>query len=619
MLSLACTAVSGASVHTGLPGSQYTVVHEARRAAYDSTVARCRNGHSGHVIVKLHDTIESLSYLEALKARAREGDGKMQAYKHALRAVSASLTKESLDDVMKDDHVHSVHADCLHRLELPAKAKMLPPRPAKAAAAAAAAAAARRQKVVVALKANATALSRATAAGADGIEERDTKAKEYWNWGIDRIDSFSGRDDKYVYGKSTGTGTRLYHLDTGVYTAHEDFGGRAVAGFSVGCSTGHEKGCGSMWLYGGVITDETLEGPVIAEDGSACDGHGTHTASTAAGATYGVAKNATVVVVQALNCKGEASDRELLHAFEWTVTDHKNHHTEVPSVVTLSLGGGYSDVLNDAARQVADSGMVVVTAAGNEASDACQTSPGSEPSSITVGAIDSEDRWAVYSNWGQCVTLFAPGTDITAAYPEAGYKTSAAILSGTSMATPHVAGAALQILQTHPKYSHDDVKRSMLCMSTENVITGLDPYSPNKLLHTGLTLEDAHNAQLISQQRFSDAEEQAAEKAGGLGYTSFTGYGASSNTTMTPSATKCHLLDGQEGKATGYGPSNGYIVPTQARVTEEVSHAAVDETAAALSKLSAKMEATMRKRQMPKVQKAPARGEHAEALLPARD
>jgi len=601
------------------------LLHSARRAAYESSVARCRHGHSGHVIVKLHDTIESLSYLEALKARAREGDSRMHAFQHAARAVAASLTKESLEDVFHDEHVHSVHADCLHRLKLPVMAKMLSPRGApqrltqqgpQGVATEKDAAAAKKKLAdtpIAAWTANA-------ASDTEGVEERDVSAKEYWNWGLDRIDSFKGRDDKYVFGLATGSGTRLYHLDTGVYTAHEDFSGRAVAGFSVGCPTGYEKGCGSMWLKGGVITDEALEGPALAEDGSACDGHGTHTASTAAGTTYGVAKNATIVVVQALNCKGEAADRELLHAFEWTVTDHKQQAGVVPAVVTLSLGGSYSEVLNDAARQVADSGMVVVTAAGNEAADACQTSPASEPSSITVGAIDSDDRWAVYSNWGQCVTLFAPGSDITAAYPQKGYHTSAAILSGTSMATPHVAGAALQILQSHPAFSHDDVKRSMLCMATQNAIAGLDPYSPNRLLHTGFALEDEHNSKLVSQQHFDAEAEEAAEHAGGLGYTSFTGYTSANSTKMTPPANTCHLMEGQQVTANGYGPSTGYVVPEAQRVDGDVTHANVDDTAAVLSKLAQKVLAAEGNVAKSPTLKAPSKAHaHTAALQPGSD
>ena len=264
-------------------------------------------------------------------------------------------------------------------------------------------------------------------------------------------------------------------------------------------------------------------------------------ASTAAGSRYGVAKEATIVAVQALDCKGNAHDSVFISAMDWAVADIKK--ARVPSVISISLGGKHAEILDDAARRVVDAGVTLVTAAGNLGANACQTSPGDSPKSITVGAVDQFDRWSSFSNWGPCVTLFAPGQDITAAYPRVGEDgqvrtDGAGTESGTSMATPHVAGAALQILQLHPTFSPADVRRALLCMATAGVIKGLGPSSPNRLLHAGNDLLLEKNAKLITFQHEKSQE------------------------------TSCRVPS--DVHATHYGLSVGYVVPSNELVIQEV-------------------------------------------------
>jgi len=441
------------------------------RAAYERSAAACRHGHNDGVIVTLHEDAHPHEYMGKLRARSRDGDELLHHFSKVGRYVAARLSKDSLDDVFEDEHAIGVHADCIVRLELPSKPRIVPARPSLSLAAQDA------DHVVN---------------EGGGVRRRSLSSPERWNWGPDRVDSTTFRDDVYRYGNATGRGTRLYHLDTGIYLNHQDFGGRAIAGYSAGCPTGTEAACGDSWMYGGEISEQDVQ------RGHLCDGHGTHTASTAAGSSFGIAKEATVIAVQSLDCTGSATNAQVLMAFEWAVNDALK--SGQPSVVTMSLGGEYSEFLNKGTTRVAEYGIPVVVASGNDGTNACQASPASTPAAITVGGTDMTDGYASYSNHGPCVDIFAPGSEITAAYTLQGHRNAAAILSGTSMATPHVAGAALQLLQQFPQMKSDDVKRALLCMATTNVIHGLDAYTPNRLLHTGRPLENGENVRLLSRQ-----------------------------------------------------------------------------------------------------------------------
>ena len=208
-------------------------------------------------------------------------------------------------------------------------------------------------------------------------------------------------------------------LDTGVRISHDDFGGRALAGYSSGCPTGNEAACGSSYVYQGVVL------------GSSCHGHGTHCASTAAGTTYGVAKSALIVTVQVLSCQGSGSLAGILAGIDWAVTDALQRRQK--AVISMSLGGGFSQTENDAIARAVERGIVVVAAAGNSAADACMYSPASAPEAVTVGSTTSSDALSSFSNVGGCVDIFAPGSSITAAWTTSDSATST--ISGNTRAT----------------------------------------------------------------------------------------------------------------------------------------------------------------------------------------
>jgi len=195
-----------------------------------------------------------------------------------------------------------------------------------------------------------------------------------------------------------------------------------------------------------------------------------------------------------------------ISALEWSVKDAKT--AGKPAVMSMSLGGERSELLDSAGRAAAEAGYAVVSASGNEGTDSCGTSPGADPAVISVGAINEADQMASYSNYGACTTLFAPGSDITGAWTSS--ETAAATLSGTSMATPHVAGAVAQLLQLFPKHNAHDVQRSLACMATENVVRGLDDYSPNRFLHTGDALWVPENYRLLKMQSVPSSRGKSA-------------------------------------------------------------------------------------------------------------
>jgi subtilisin family serine protease len=284
---------------------------------------------------------------------------------------------------------------------------------------------------------------------ADQIYKTTTTQSPTPSWGLDRIDqSALPLNSSYSFGQN-GTGVHFYGIDTGIFFGHSDFGGRASAGFdAVTPSTG-------------------------AAD---CDGHGTHTASTAAGTTYGVAKNMTLVAVRVLDCTGSGTTAGVVAGVDWV-----RQHAIKPAVANMSLGGGLSSALNTAVANAVTAGIVFTVSAGNSNASACSTSPASTPTALTVGATDKTDARASFSNWGTCLDLFAPGVGITAAV----WPSGTAVYSGTSMSAPHVAGVVGLYLQQNPTATPAQVATAITGNATAGKVTSPGTGSPNKLLYMG--------------------------------------------------------------------------------------------------------------------------------------
>ncbi|MBL0885752.1 S8 family peptidase [Myceligenerans indicum] len=271
------------------------------------------------------------------------------------------------------------------------------------------------------------------------------------SWGLDRIDQQSlPLDDSYTYPNS-GTGVTAYIVDTGIRMTHQDFGGRAVSGI------------------------DTVDGDNDATD---CNGHGTHVAGTVGGSSYGVAKNVDLVAVRVLDCSGSGTYAGVIDGINWVASDHAAGD---PAVANMSLGGGLSQAVNDAVAAAVADGVTFAVAAGNERRNACRTSPASEPTAITVGATTSSDDRASYSNYGECLDIFAPGSSITSAWSTSDTATNT--ISGTSMATPHVTGAAALVLAAHPGYTPAQVDDALVNGGVAGVVGNARRGSPNVLLN----------------------------------------------------------------------------------------------------------------------------------------
>ena len=267
------------------------------------------------------------------------------------------------------------------------------------------------------------------------------------DWGLDRIDQHNLPLNNAFSYNYDGTGVRAYVIDTGIATGDSDFGGRASAVYDA-----------------------------MGGNGQDCNGHGTHVAGTIGGATYGVAKNSKPRAVRVLDCNGSGSTSNIIAGINWVQTNAIH-----PAVANMSLGGGFSQSLNDAATALANSGVSLAVAAGNSNADACNTSPASAPGTITVAASDINDNRASFSNYGGCVDVYGPGVNITSDWLNGGTNT----ISGTSMASPHVAGVAALYKQAYGDQPSSTVYNFIVNNATANVIRGNPSGTVNRLLYTG--------------------------------------------------------------------------------------------------------------------------------------
>lgn len=270
-------------------------------------------------------------------------------------------------------------------------------------------------------------------------------------WGLDRIDQRDGPlDAKYLYDR-TGSGVYAFIIDTGILASHVDFGGRVETG-----ATAISDGRGT----------------------SDCNGHGTHVAGTVGGTTWGVAKEVKLVPVRVLDCNGSGTVSGVIAGVEWVAKQTSRR----PAVANMSLGGGASTALDAAVANTVSGGVTMVVAAGNSNANACSYSPARVPSAVTVGATTNTDARASYSNFGSCVDLFAPGTSIRSAWHTSNAATNT--ISGTSMASPHVAGVAALWLQANSGAMPADVTNAILDNATTGRVTSAGTGSPNLLAYS---------------------------------------------------------------------------------------------------------------------------------------
>jgi subtilisin family serine protease len=267
-------------------------------------------------------------------------------------------------------------------------------------------------------------------------------------WGIDRIDQRTlPLNQTYTY-TATGSGVNAYIIDTGIRTAHTQFGGRASVAF-----------------------DAVGDG----RNGQDCNGHGTHVSGTVGGSTYGVAKAVRLFAVRVLNCSGSGTNSGVIAGVNWVTANHVS-----PAVANMSLGGGVSTALDTAVNNSINSGVTYAIAAGNSNTNASNSSPARVAAAITVGSSTQTDARSSFSNFGSVVDIFAPGSSITSAWATS--NTAINTISGTSMATPHVTGVAARFLQNNRTASAATVRNAIVNAATLNRLTGIPTGTSNRLL-----------------------------------------------------------------------------------------------------------------------------------------
>ena len=270
------------------------------------------------------------------------------------------------------------------------------------------------------------------------------------SWGLDRIDQRNRPLSNSYEWTHDGTGVHAYILDTGIRTSHTAFGGRASVGFDA-------------------IGD--------GQNGNDCNGHGTHVAGTVGGAEYGVARGVQLVAVRVLNCAGSGSWSQVIAGVDWVAS-----HRVKPAVANMSLSGGGNSALDAAVSNAVAAGVTFAVAAGNSSANACNYSPARAPTVLTVGSTTSSDARSSFSNYGTCVDIFAPGSSITSAWNTS--NAAVGTISGTSMASPHVAGVAALYLDSDESATAAEVASAIVNSSTPDKVTSAGSGSPNRLLYS---------------------------------------------------------------------------------------------------------------------------------------
>ena len=297
----------------------------------------------------------------------------------------------------------------------------------------------------------------------ENLEVTATAIQNSAPWGLDRIDQQAlPLSTTYDDGNYQGANTKSYVVDSGIDPSNTDFEGRVATGYDA-----VQDGLGS----------------------GDCNGHGTHVAGTIGSKTFGVAKKTSLIPVRVLDCAGSGYNSSVIAGLNWIAG---NYVPGEAAVVNMSLGGPTSSALDEAVENLISRGITVVVAAGNDNVDACNYSPARTPAAITVGATNTDDSRASYSNFGSCLDIFAPGTSIPSTWLGVNYY---AILSGTSMAAPHVAGVIVRFLSQYPGLSPAQVTNSIKTSSTKNLVTSAGTGSPNRLVYLTV-LPDTTNVSL---------------------------------------------------------------------------------------------------------------------------